>query len=476
MNVAEFFASLGLIPDEKSFSRGDALISGVKKAVVALGAAIAVSTFKHWIDEVSGAGDQAVKTAQRMGFTVEAVQELDYALGQSDASLSDLKAGLKHMAKDGVKDPEKALASLADKFAAMEDGPAKTKLAVEKLGRAGVALIPFLNSGSAGIAELREEAHQLGIVMNEETAKAFEKFGDDQDRLSAAWKGVKTQIVSALLPAMQGLVDRANAWIRTHQPEIAKAIAGAVNIAAKAFEGLGHVMTAVIDVFNFLADHSELVEAGLTAIAIAMGVLAAEAALAVLPFLAILAAGTALVLLVEDIRKAFQGGESQVLKAWNDLSFRLKSIVKIIGATLAAPFIGIAAIVGTAVQAVRGYVEPVINWLSEKIKWIVDKVQWARDKIGAIGDAITGSGITPEQLERFQETGVITPSNTVVPPGAGAASAAGAPSTTQTVTVTAPITINPAPGMDEAAIGKAASDHLQTKLNQAYDALRGGRR
>lgn len=481
MNVAEFFASLGLIPDEKSFSRGDALISGVKKAVVGLASVVAVSTFKHWIDDVAGAGDQAVKTAQRMGFTVEAVQELDYALGQSDASLSDLKSALKTLAKDGVKDPEAALAKLADQFAAMEDGPAKVKLATDKLGRSGLALIPFLNSGSAGIAELRQEAHRLGIVMNEETAKSFEKFEDDQDRLSAAWRGIKTQIVSALLPAMQGLIDRANEWIATHQEEIANAIAVAVQVASKAFEAFGYAMTGVVEVFNFLAANSELVEAGLIAIGIAMGVLALEAIAAMAPFLALIGAGTALVLLVEDITAAFQGGESKIVNAWNSLSNRIKSIVRIIGATMAAPFIGIGIVVAAAVRAVRGYIEPVIDWLSARLKWLIDKVTWVKDKIEGYIGAITGENLTPEMLDRFQNNPLSMGSgsqsaNTVVPAGAGAAAAAGASMGDQNMTVTAPITVNAAPGMSETDVANATATALQDKLNQAWDSIRGGRR
>lgn len=474
MNVAEFFASLGLIPDEKSFEKGDRLLGMVKKGIVALGAVIAVSTFKHWIDEVSGAGDAAVKTAQRMGFTVEAVQELDYALGQSDASISDLKSALKHLAKDGVKDPEAALAKLADQFAAMEDGPEKVKLAVDKLGRSGVALIPFLNSGSAGIAELREEAHKLGIVIDEETAKAFEKFGDDQARLGAAWKGIKTQIVSALLPAMQGLIDRANEWIATHQEEIANAIAVAVGVAAKAFEVFGHVMTGVVDVFNYLSENSELVEAALIAIGVAMGVLAVEAALAMAPFIALVAAGTALVLIIKDVWQSITTGKGHAADAFRFVKAKWEAFVD-----------SVQRFRRNAREFFRGIGDSIREAITSAVDFVMDKIQTVIDKVIAAKDAVKEfvAG-TDEGRRQFLETAfnkeavdamMGASANDVVPSSAIAASA-GASTTTTSMTVQAPITVHTAPGMDEVAVGEAAANALQAKLNQAFDSLRGGRR
>lgn len=480
MIIAELFATLGLLPDMDSWEKGEGLMGRLGKAAVAVGAAVGaaftVSAFKGWVNEVTEAGDNAVKTAQRLGFTVEAVQELDYALGQSDASLGDLKIAMRKLAADGVKDPEKALAQLADKFAAMEDGPEKVKLATEKLGRGGAALIPFLNSGSKGIAELREEAHQLGLVINEETAKGFEEFGDNLDRLEGAWKGVKTQIVSAVLPAMSDLVDKALEWIRTHQDEIANAIAIAVQALSKAFEYAGVAMQGVIAAFNWIAENQEVVKAALAAIAIYLGVIAAEALIAAAPFVALIAAITGAVLLVEDLITAFQGGESKIAAAWNKLSTRVKTDLKTLGRIIALPFTGIIATIEMVARAVYHNIGSIISWVEDKVKWVIDKITWAKDEISKFwGGSAEGQQRVQSLTEQWAQPGSLAQSmmgipqanQIVMPPSTSSGS-------TTTVSVTAPITVNPAPGMDETKVGQAAADALQSRINQAKDALGGG--
>lgn len=178
--------------------------------------------------------DEMGKAAQRTGTTVEAFSALAYAADLSGISQEELSSALVKLSKNmsdaamgtgeaikgfealgisvkdsngSLKDSDKVLAEIANKFAGYKDGAEKTALAVNLFGRAGAQLIPLLNGGSEGLAKLREEAEKLGIVLDTKTSKAAEEFNDNLTRLSAAATGVKYEIVRALLPALIALSE-----------------------------------------------------------------------------------------------------------------------------------------------------------------------------------------------------------------------------------------------------------------------------
>lgn len=479
MIIAELFASLGLLPDMESWQKGDALIGKIGKVAVGVGAAIAgafaVSKIRSWVNEVADAGSAADDLSQRLGLSAEAVQEFDYALKREDASIGDLKMAMKTLANSGVKDVEEGILKLADQFQQMEDGPKKTKLAIEKLGKSGIALIPFLNNGRAGIQGMREDARRLGVVIDNETVGAFANFGDTTYKLDAAWRGIKTRLVTAILPALQELVDKANAWIATHQDEIARALSVAIDLAATAMKGLGYAVEAIIEVLGFLSEHMEVVRAAGIALGIVLGVLAVEAALAAAPFLLIVAAATALVLAVEDVWKSFTTGKGVTARAiewierkWEGFVDKLKEFRKDARAFFRGIGDSIRQALSDAFDAVRDKAKEV--W--EEIKEIPVIGHGAR----AIEGLTEGPGLNEiNQVLNRQ----VSSANTYTPTLADRLSAGASDIGAQiggNVSVNAPITINPAPGMSEERIGQAAQEALQSKLTQAYDAARGGRR
>jgi hypothetical protein len=144
------------------------------------------------------------------------VRELDGSLRSSDAVLADV----------------------ADRFASFRDGPEKAALAVELFGKSGAEMIPLLNRGSAGIAELRSEAQRLGVTIDSEAAAAAGAFNDNLTRLRLSAEATGTTIASALLPTLNDLTA---AMLESQEGSggMASAIGGGLNTVLQAASVLG---------------------------------------------------------------------------------------------------------------------------------------------------------------------------------------------------------------------------------------------
>lgn len=188
---------LGLEIDEVAFAKGEALLEGLSHGfmkfagALAVGAAVGLAAIAKTTAE---AGDEIRKLSQRVGVNSIQLQELAYAAALADVSTEELATGLQHLAKTGVKDVRLETLRLADQFANMPDGADKTRVAMEKFGRAGARLIPLLNGGSEEIAKLGEEAHTLGVIISEEDQKASEEFNDQLTRMMKALIGLRNII------------------------------------------------------------------------------------------------------------------------------------------------------------------------------------------------------------------------------------------------------------------------------------------
>lgn len=221
---------------EKGLKSAQSSLSGfgstATKIAAALGGALsfggAVAAVKGTINTL----DNLSKTSQKIGVPVEQLSALRHAASLSDVSVESLDKGIAKLARNmveaaqGSETPKRAfealgisvrnsdgsfksmgelLPDIAEKFSRMPDGPVKTALAMQLLGRAGADLIPLLNSGKAGLLDMTNEARQLGLVIGAETGAQAEAFNDNLTRLGAVLRGVLIQTVANILPALANL-------------------------------------------------------------------------------------------------------------------------------------------------------------------------------------------------------------------------------------------------------------------------------
>jgi len=257
-----------------------------RTALGALGVGLSVNYFKNFVTGAIGAQDELAKMSQRVGVSVERLAGLEHAAGMSGTSLGSVEKALKTVSSGLVdadrglkgaqenfdalgvsiydtngqlKSADAVMIEVADQFALLEDGTQKTALATKVFGKAGLELIPMLNEGSAGLAELVAEGQKYNPVTAESAAQA-EIFNDNMDRLTAAGKGLGLTFVNSVLPALaafsQWAVDLSNGDTAEYLDTVKAAGAGLAVV----------LVTQVVPAFSALAGPIGLATAALVAL------------------------------------------------------------------------------------------------------------------------------------------------------------------------------------------------------------------
>ena len=379
MQVADLYAGLSLKADHASFEKGDKLLESIKTGLEVLAVAEIANGIREIFNGVSETAIAASRMAQKIGISTEAVQELGYAASTTGVSTEELQIGFTKMAK-GLEEfrtkgtgpvgeallalkiplkeikndsPDQLLSTLADKFAAMPDGIHKAASAVEIFGRSGADLIPLLNKGGAGIADLRAEAERLGIVVDGKTTESFKELEETSMRVHGAITGFKNTLAIALLPTISKLADGLFKWVEANKEVIASDVKSFVDGLATAFgfasdavgilvDGVEAIEDVFTDAFNgdtgaqalligvgwalTIAVLPPLIAAGIAAWSFAAGIIAAA-----LPFILV---GAEIALIAYGIIK--------LVKNWDKVKEAVKSVARGIRDGISAAFSFIA--------------------------------------------------------------------------------------------------------------------------------------
>jgi phage-related protein len=245
--LRELLARFKIDVDSKPLQQGDAAVEGFAGKLRKLGGIIAgaavVVGIKNFVSGIAATGDELDKTSQRLGVTTDDLQALRHAAGLSGASAGELDGALVKLnanladaavgagtaskalkaAGIGVKDLDgnvrsasESLPEIADAFKKLQSPADRTRFAMDLFGRSGHKLIPLLEKGSAGIAEMRTELDKLGGGMSKDAIKASADLTDAMARMDLSFLSIKSRLAVALLPAIEAMTKaftRAMAWI-----------------------------------------------------------------------------------------------------------------------------------------------------------------------------------------------------------------------------------------------------------------------
>lgn len=153
---------------------------------------ISVGVLTNFAKQAWNAADAIGDMSSRLGVSVESLSRLKYAAEQNDVSFESLSNGVKNLQKSlSETDPvfsklglsaqalkelslEQQFATLADAFRNVQSPADQTRVAMQLFGKAGVDLVPLLNQGAEGIAELTRRADELGLTLDGKTAAAID--------------------------------------------------------------------------------------------------------------------------------------------------------------------------------------------------------------------------------------------------------------------------------------------------------------
>lgn len=239
-------------------------------AVAALAAALSALT----IASASTVRAQA-RLAEGLGETVQTVQELGFAFRRFGADEEDVGDALATIA-DRAEDAKGGMQSFIDDFAlvgvtvddlrnrrpseifeAFVEGASKVDDANKRAAAAvrifgddlGRKLLPILTRGTGALQDLKDEARDLGVVVDDETSEAAEALTDGFDALTARVGGLATGLGLRLIPTGRILVRELGRILDVVQPLITKgfdALAYAVERAAEALETPGGRIVALL--------------------------------------------------------------------------------------------------------------------------------------------------------------------------------------------------------------------------------------
>ncbi|GAG88856.1 unnamed protein product, partial [marine sediment metagenome] len=244
-------------------------------------------------------------------------------------------------------------------------------LAADIFGRAGTQLLPMLANGTEGLTEMREEAHKLGIVFDQEAANKAAELTDAMTRVKQATSGLKMAIADKLIPSLMPLIKRIeevisgmSAWMKEH-PGLTKVIV----IGTMALGGLLVALGGLLLIMPGLT-------AALGAFGITLHLALGPIALITLGIAGLIAAGVLLWKNWDKVQLFFK-------KMWANMKIMFGQAVKFLVKTVLQPFLlYIKYYLGTIVRAVG------------KIVGIFNK-DWGRaienvaDGMANLGDTIT---------------------------------------------------------------------------------------
>lgn len=207
--------------------------AAVGTAVVAGAAAVGTAAYKMASD-TAAAADNVDKMSQKIGISRTAYQEWDYVMSQNGMSVDKLQVGIKTLttkmdaAKNGtasateafqklgvsVTNSDGSLRSQEEVFEetikalqSMDNETERAALATELFGKAGVEMAPLLNQTAESTEALKNKAHELGMVMSDDTIDAGVTFTDTVDTIKRSLSGMMNNLGGTILPIVQSVLS-----------------------------------------------------------------------------------------------------------------------------------------------------------------------------------------------------------------------------------------------------------------------------
>lgn len=382
-------------------------------AVVAA-AGVAVGGMVKFASSAASSLDTIDKMSQKLGVSREAYQELEFIMSQCGADVNSFQTGMKSLLTnmdkvnegnataidnfsmlgvsvqntDGtLRNQEEVLWDTISAFQAMEDSAEKNRLAQELFGKQGQELMPLLNSEAGSMEELKDKAHELGLVLSDEMVDKGVELTDSLDQTKRALKSITTSIGASLIPIVLKLSQKVQdalpvvkehigniaSWLTEHLTPAIEYVQG--NIQALADVWTTYVwpaITTVVDAFvGFVTTIYNAVQPAISDIITKFTELYTAIQTAVSTY----------------IVPFIQSFIDMIQSLWQENQDKLNMIAVLFQTV----FDVIAGLVAVFVDTFKGYILPFLTWFTECVTNNMDSIkgifQAVFDVIGGIVSA-----------------------------------------------------------------------------------------
>lgn len=222
--------------DKKLGDLGKTLATGLATGVAAVTAAIGagLTALAKFTTEAGNYADEINTLSKVTGMSTDDLQAYKYAAELVDVSLDTLTGSMaknvKSMsnARNGqakfadayeklgvsitnangeLRDSETVFWEAIDALGKFQNETERDATAMQLFGKSAQDLNPLIQEGSKRIAELKQEAQDMGAVMSQDTLDAFNQIDDSMQRLKGGSDAAKNALGTVLLPQLQELAD-----------------------------------------------------------------------------------------------------------------------------------------------------------------------------------------------------------------------------------------------------------------------------
>ena len=335
--VTKFSFAGNLKPQEsfnKNLDQSIKLVAGFAAASVA-----AAGAFAGWVNSTLSAIDPMIQLSRETGVSIEAIQELGYVAEVSGSSAQALQASISSLSQNigraaqfgseefsrlgisvrdangQVKTADVIIRELSSRFKQLGLSQQEQQSFAQALG-IDPSLIQLMQQTGSEMDALRERARKLGII-NKEQADAAADYNDSITTLKFGFSGLQNIIAVGFSPEMKRLANGFIGFLETNKDVIANGITKfgeAINVVAASVVRLMPVIAGIATAFGIWK--------------IATIGLGRALAIAFAPVYLITAAIVGIILAVDDLIVAFNGGKSVIADFFQE-SFGIDIVEKI---------------------------------------------------------------------------------------------------------------------------------------------------
>lgn len=212
------------------------LETGFARLAAAAVAAFSINMAVNWAQQMGAMAEDLSNLSQRLGINVSELSAWQVVANNAGISAQSMTTAVQAMSRqidaarggseeaslafqvlgvdiDSTASNSDRLIQIADAFKSMPDGPEKTALAMQVLGRSGAELIPVFNKGSEAIQEEMAVALETGVALSEGFVATALTVDDAFDRVGNATAALSQRMFEDLAPVLADLANGFAQWM-----------------------------------------------------------------------------------------------------------------------------------------------------------------------------------------------------------------------------------------------------------------------